>query len=134
MTQDTDREKLEHSLMALFSKCTSFGFSFGHTTTKEEFAEMLSKGESLDHQEAAHEAMKLIDVYIASQRKAAEIEARIDELKAIYAWSSEERDALVFAPEHRSEDYAQMAANGMGTRITVRERIKELQAQKEAMK
>lgn len=72
MTQDTDREKLEHSLMALFSKCTSFGFSFGHTTTKEEFAEMLSKGESLDHQEAAYEAMKLVDAYLASQRKAAE--------------------------------------------------------------
>lgn len=113
-TQDTDREELTFSdVVDLIRSSAPEGIGYA------EAAEMLDKA---------------IEPVVAAQRKAAEIEGRIDELKAIYAWSSEERDALVFAPEHRSEDYAQMAANGIGTRITVRERIKELQAQKEAMK
>lgn len=61
MSNPVDKDdELERKLIDLFAKCTSFGFSFGHNTSKEEFAEMLSNGESKDHQEAAHEAMQLI--------------------------------------------------------------------------
>lgn len=63
-TENTEEErKLELKLIELFSKCTSFGYSFSHSTSKEEFDRMLSDGESIDHQEAAHEAMKLITEY-----------------------------------------------------------------------
>ena len=65
---------------------------------------------------------------ITADRKRVALEARIDELNAIYGWSQEERTPLIFYPEHRSSDFAQMAANGMGTNFTVRERISELTA------
>ena len=81
-------KKLELALMELFAKCTSFGFSFGHSTTKEEFAEMLSSGKSINHQEAAHEAMKLITQYSLTKQ----LEARVDEL--------ENRLRVQFIPSH----------------------------------
>ena len=69
--------------------------------------------------------------FILADRKKHELQARIDELSAIYGWSQEERTPLIFYPEHRSSDFAQMATNGMGTNFTVRERISELKAQQE---
>ena len=68
---------------------------------------------------------------ITADRKRVALEARLDELSAIYGWSQEERSPLIFYPEHRSSDFAQMAENGMGTNLTVRERIAELKAQQE---
>lgn len=70
---------------------------------------------------------------IAADRKRVELEARIDELSAIYGWSQEERTPLIFYPEHRSSDFAQMAANGMGTNFTVIERIAELKQELERL-
>ena len=69
---------------------------------------------------------KIMQLIIADRKRVA-LEARIDELRAIYGWSQEERTPLIFYPEHRSSDFAQMAANGMGTNFTVRERIAELE-------
>lgn len=51
-------EELELNLIELFSKVTSLGF--GMRLTKEEFAEAVKNG-AIDHQEAAHEAMKLVE-------------------------------------------------------------------------
>ena len=68
---------------------------------------------------------------ITADRKRVELGARLDELRAIYGWSQEERTPLIFYPEHRGGDFAQMAARGMGTNFTVRERIAELKAQQE---
>lgn len=58
--QASEERLLEMKLIELFAKCTSFGYSMSPSVTKEQFAEMLSDGKSLDHQEAAHEAMQLI--------------------------------------------------------------------------
>ena len=81
---------------------------------------------NLDH-DSVNEILQLI----TADRKRVALEARIDELSAIYGWSQEERTPLIFYPEHRSSDFAQMATNGMGTNFTVRERIAELKAQQE---
>lgn len=75
----SEREQLELGLIELFSKCTAFGFSFGHTVTKEDFAQMLNDGDSIDHQQAAHDAMQLIDTYVENRER----EARIHELESL---------------------------------------------------
>lgn len=60
-------EELEHKLMSLFSRCAEFGRVFLTSATKEEFAKSVNQG-ALDHQEAAHEAMKLIKQYGLQER------------------------------------------------------------------
>ena len=52
-------DELERKLMSLFARSAEFGRVFLTSATKEEFAESIRAG-ALDHQEAAHEAMKLI--------------------------------------------------------------------------
>ena len=64
MTKPTDtnqasEDELERKLMSLFARSAEFGRVFLASATKEEFAESIRAG-ALDHQEAAHEAMKLI--------------------------------------------------------------------------
>lgn len=76
MNNTMGEEELELSLIELFSKATSLGF--GMRLTKEEFAEAVKNG-AIDHQEATHEAMKLIKQYALSKQ----IEARIDEVSQI---------------------------------------------------
>lgn len=59
-------DELEHSLMLLFARSAEFGRVFLTSATKEEFAESVKEG-ALDHQEAAHEAMKLVRVFIKQE-------------------------------------------------------------------
>lgn len=80
------------------------------------------------YDELRQEARQLVEYWDFSPQQ-----ARIDELRAIYGWSQEERTPLIFYPEHRSSDFAQMAANGMGTNFTVRERIAELKEELEKL-
>lgn len=68
------REELEHKLMALFSRSEEFGRVFLTTATKEEFAESIKEG-ALDHQEAAHLTVQLIDTYT---------QAKVDETAKAY--------------------------------------------------
>ena len=59
MTNQASEDELERKLMDLFARVAEFGRVFLTSATKEEFAESIRAG-ALDHQEAAHEAMKLI--------------------------------------------------------------------------
>ena len=58
-TNQASEDELERKLMDLFARVAEFGRVFLTSATKEEFAESIRAG-ALDHQEAAHEAMKLI--------------------------------------------------------------------------
>ena len=58
-TNQASEDELERKLMDLFCRSEYFGRTFLTSTTKEEFADAVNKG-ALDHQEAAHEATKLI--------------------------------------------------------------------------
>ena len=58
-TNQASEDELERKLMDLFARSEEFGRAFLASATKEEFAESIRAG-ALDHQEAAHEAMKLI--------------------------------------------------------------------------
>ena len=58
-TNQASEDELERKLMSLFARSAEFGRVFLTSATKEEFAESIRAG-ALDHQEAAHEAMKLI--------------------------------------------------------------------------
>ena len=80
-----------------------------------------------------HHAVKELRTLILADRKKHELQARIDELDAICGWSHDDRSALIFYPEHRSKDFAQMAASGMGTKQTVRERLRELKQELEKL-
>ena len=71
--------------------------------------------------------------HILTDRKKHELQARIDELGAIYGWSHDDRSALIFYPGHISKDFAQMAENGMGTKHTVSERLRELKQELEKL-
>jgi len=85
---------------------------------------------AIENQVAANEkGLENLMQFITADRERVALEARLDELNAIYGWSYEERTPLIFYPEHRSSDFAQMAVNGMGTNFTVRDRIAELKAQ-----
>lgn len=69
-------DELEMKLMDLFIATEQFGQHFLTGSTKEEFADAVNNG-ALDHQEAAHKAMQLIQ----AQDKQRDIETRIDENK-----------------------------------------------------
>lgn len=88
MSNNMSEEELELNLIELFSKVTSLGFCM--RLTKEEFAEAVKNG-AIDHQEAAHEAMKLIKQYALSKQ----IEARIDELEKLGATVNFNGDPLM---------------------------------------
>lgn len=82
-------DKLEMKLMDLFIATEQFGQKFMTGATKEEFAEAVKNG-ALDHQEAAHKAMQLI-------------QAR-----------DEQRESQVTAPKQRSERTLEFVMSEVG--------------------
>jgi len=76
VSKPTTDNELEMKLMDLFIATEQFGQHFLTGATKEEFADAVNKG-ALDHQEAAHRAMQLIQ----ARDKQRDIETRIDEVR-----------------------------------------------------
>lgn len=74
-TTNLTREELEMQFIELFSGVSSYGYSWSKKVSMQEFIKMLDDG-AIDHQEAAHKAMKLIDTYTQAKER----EARLDEL------------------------------------------------------
>lgn len=79
-TPNNQDDELEMKLMELFIASELFGQTFMTSASKEEFAEAIKDG-ALDHQEAAHEAMKLVREWHNQQLEQAVIEARLDEIE-----------------------------------------------------
>ena len=110
MTPTEQDKKLEVALMELFCRSEEFGRVFLTRVSKEEFAKSVNDG-ALDHQQAAHEAMKLI----TADRKRVALEARIDEWNLIgetlHAASIESERHVEKVRNDRLDDLSKKAGN-----------------------
>lgn len=71
-TTNLTREELEMQFIELFSGVSSYGYSWSKKVSMQEFIKMLDDG-AIDHQEAAHKAMQLIDTYTQAKEREARI-------------------------------------------------------------
>ena len=108
MTPTEQDKKLEVALMELFCRSEEFGRTFLTCASKEEFAEAVNGG-ALDHQQAAHEAMKLI----TADRKRVALGARIDERQMLSfhrAYGKDYQETLETLEEANDERIAELKA------------------------
>lgn len=71
-TTNLTREELEMQFIELFNSASSYGYSWSKKVSMQEFIKMLDDG-AIDHQEAAHKAMRLIDTYTQAKEREAKI-------------------------------------------------------------
>ncbi|MHD0307376.1 hypothetical protein [Rhodococcus erythropolis] len=96
-TTNLTREELEMQFIELFSGVSAYGYSWSKKVTIEEYIKMLHDG-AIDHQEAAHKAMQLIDTYTQAKEREARIESEESTLR--YALQIVKDTGINFVVEH----------------------------------